>query len=101
MLEVSEQQLYLYAQAGLTLYGDLVKQVFGSELSEHLPERVLTVSIKPPKELHSVVKAEFDDIKALEAPGTRKHLEAKAKLRGLAVIEASLNCVRSQPGDGE
>jgi hypothetical protein len=101
MLQVSEQQLYLYAQAGLTLYADILTAVFDTSLGDHVPERVLPVSTKPPKDLHSVVKAEFDDIKTLVAPGTRKHLEAKARLRGLAVIEASLDGIRSQPGDGE
>jgi hypothetical protein len=47
------------------------------------------------------VKAEFEDVKFLVAPGSRRHLEARTKLRALAVIEASLNGVRSQPGDAE
>jgi hypothetical protein len=101
MLQVSEQQLYLYAQAGLTLYSDLLSAVFSTTLSDHVPERVLPVSTRPPKDLHSVVKAEFEDVKALVAPGSRKHLEARARLRGLAVIEASLNGIRSQPGETE
>lgn len=101
MVQVSEQQLYLYAQAGLTLFGDLLASVFGSTLSDHLPERVLPVSSRPPRDLHSVVKAEFEDVQSLVAPGSRKHLEARAKLRALAVVEASLNGIRSQPSDGE
>jgi len=47
------------------------------------------------------VKAEFDDIRGLVEPGARKHLQARAKLRSLAVIEASLNGERSQPGERE
>jgi hypothetical protein len=101
MLQVSEQQLYLYAQAGLTLYADLLNSVFGASLADHLPDRVLPASTRPPRDLHSVVKAEFEDVKALVAPGSRKHLEARAKLRPLAVIEASLNGVRSQPSESE
>lgn len=101
MLHVSEQQLYLYAQAGVTLFSDLLVSVFDTTLDAHVPQRVLPVSTTPPRDLHAVVKAEFEDVKALVAPGTRKHLEARAKLRGLAVIEASLNGVRSQPGESE
>jgi len=101
MVQVSEQQLYLYAQAGVTLYADLLLAVFGAQLADHLPDRVLPVSTRPPKDLHAVVKAEFEDVKGLVAPGSRRHLEARAKLRALAVIEASLNGVRSQPGDAE
>jgi hypothetical protein len=101
MLHVSEQQLYVYAQAGVTLFADLLKSTFGLALADHVPERVLPVSTRPPTDLHGVVTAEFNDIKALVAPRTRKHLEARAKLRGLAVVEASLNGVRSQPGESE
>jgi hypothetical protein len=101
MLDVSEQQLYMYAQAGLTLFSDLLQTVFGTSLRAHVPDRVLPVSTQPPKDLHEVVKAEFSDIKGLVAPGTRRHLQARAKIRSLAVIEASLNGIRSQPGDHE
>ena len=101
MVHVSEQQLYLYAQAGVTLYGDIVQAVFGQNLRDHLPDRVLPVCASPPKDLARVVKAEFDDIKALVAPKSRKALQARAKVRALAVVEASLNGVRSQPGEGE
>jgi hypothetical protein len=101
MVHVSEQQLYLYAQAGVTLYGDIVQGVFGQNLRDHLPDRVLPVCASPPKDLASVVKAEFDDIKGLVAPKSRKALQARAKVRALAVVEASLNGVRSQPGEGE
>jgi hypothetical protein len=101
MLEVSEQQLYLHAQAGLTLFSDLLGAVFSRTLADYIPDRVLPVSTRPPKDLHSVVKAEFDDIRGLVAPGARKHIQARAKLRSLAVIEASLNGERSQPGDQE
>ncbi|MFN7916326.1 MAG: hypothetical protein U0Q55_13380 [Vicinamibacterales bacterium] len=101
LLEVSEQQLYLYAQAGLTLYADLLKSVFGWAINDHVPERVLPVCTSTPKDMQGLVKAEFDDIKGLVAPKSRKMLQARARIRGLAVIEASLNGERSQPGDDE
>jgi hypothetical protein len=101
MLEVSEQQLYLYAQAGVTLYADLLKSVFNWRLRDHIPERVLPVCTSPPKDLRSLVSAEFDDIRRLVAPNSRKMLQARAKIRALAVVEASLNGIRSQPGDGQ
>jgi hypothetical protein len=101
LLEVSEQQLYLYAQAGVTLYSDVLKTVFQWNIRDHIPERVLPVCTAVPKDIQSLVKAEFDDIKELVAPKSRKMLRARAKARALAVIEASLNGVRSQPGEGE
>ncbi len=101
MLEVSEQQLYLYAQAGVTLYADLLNSIFKWNLREQIPERVLPVCTSVPKNLQSLVKAEFDDIKDLVAPKSRKMLQARAKIRALAVVEASLDGLRSQPGDDE
>lgn len=101
MLEVSEQQLYLYAQAGVTLYADLLTKVFGQSLRDHIPERVLPVCTAIPGDLASLIKAEFDDVRELVKPGSRQALQARAKIRALAVVEASLNGVRSQPGEGE
>lgn len=101
IVEVSEQQLYMYCQAGVTLFGDLLGSVFEEKLDQHLPDRVLPVASLPPTDLHSVVKAEFDDIRKLVAPRMRKTLRARAKLRALAIVEASLGGVRSQPGETE
>lgn len=101
MLEVSEQQLYLYAQAGVTLYRDLLACVFNRNLRDLIPQRVLPVCASIPKDIQSLVKAEFDDIKELVTPKSRQMLRARAKARALAVVESSLNGVRSQPGEGE
>ena len=101
MLEVSEQQLYLYAQAGVTLYSDVLTSVFGGSLRDHVPDRVLPVCTMPPQDLHTMVRAEFAEIKIMVQPKSRRMLQARAKIRALAVIEASLNGIRSQPGEGE
>lgn len=101
MVDISEQQLYLYAQAGLTLFGKILHHAFGHELTDHLPQRVLPVSTTPPTDFEASINAEFEDIKQLLAPGRRERLQARAKLRALAIIEASLSGVRSQPAEGE
>ncbi len=101
MLQVSEEQLYIYAQAGLTLYSDLLASVFDRKLRDHVPDRVLPICTSPPKDLQTLVNAEFEDIRQMVAPRSRKKLQARAKMRALAVVEASLNGVRSQPGDSE
>lgn len=100
-VELSEQQLYMYTQAGVTLFGHLVKQVIGDELGNHLPERVLPVSTSPPKDLHVLVSSEFKEIKGLVRPRSRRKLDARAKVRPLAIVEASLNGERMQPSDAE
>lgn len=101
IVDLSEQELYLYCQAAVTLYKDLMKRVFGDDLKDHIPERVLPISTMPPTDLHSMAEADFKDIQALVAPGNRKQIEAKAKLKSLALVEASLSGMRSQPSDAE
>jgi hypothetical protein len=44
---------------------------------------------------------EFADIKRLVAPGSRRRLDAKARLRAMAIPQASLDGKKSQPSDGE
>jgi hypothetical protein len=101
LLEISEQQLYIYTQGGLTLYETILTQVFGESLKEHLPNRVLPISTDSPKDLAAVITAEFTDIKTLLAPGSRKQLDARARLRTLQIVEESLGGSRSQPGEPE
>ena len=55
----------MYSQAGITLYKDLINLVFEEHLSDYLPERVLPVSTEPPHDLHSMVEADFEEIKSL------------------------------------
>jgi hypothetical protein len=90
MLEISERLLYLYAQAGFTLFKGLLEKVFAMNLQDDFPERVLPISTTPPSDLITLIDAEFGDIKGLIAPGKRKRLQAHAKLRALAIIEKSL-----------
>lgn len=101
ILDVSENQLYMYAQAGITLFNDKLKEVFNQSLSDHMPERVLPISTTPPTSLGTLISKEFKEIKQLIAPGSRKKIQARAKLRSIAIIEASLNGVRSQPSKHE
>ena len=101
ILEISEQQLYMFTQAGMTLYKELHERVLGLDLSDELPSRVLPVTTSPPKSLSQLIDTEFSEIKALIKPGSRKRLLAKAKLRSLAIIEASVTGVRSQPGESD
>jgi hypothetical protein len=101
ILEVSESQLYLYAQAGVSLYKRLLRDEFKKELSDYFPERVLPVSSTPPKDLNGIIDVEFEEIKKLVAPGHRRGLEALARLRSVAIIDASLSGAKSQPGDDD
>jgi len=101
IVDVSEQQLYLYTQAGLSLFDKMLRDVFDQQLSNYLPERALPVSPNPPKDFSSLMDIEFEDIKKLVKPTSRKKFQARAKLRSLAIIEASLSGSRTQPGENE
>lgn len=101
ILDISEDQLYIYAQASLTLFDKILREVFGKKLIDYLPERILPISSKPPSDFGSLMEIEFEDTKRLLKPGSRKEFNAKAKLRSFAIIEASLNGSRLQPSDRE
>lgn len=101
LLEISEQQLYLYAQAGATLFDRILTRVFRKHLRDSLPERVLPVSTSPPRDLDVLMEAEFSELKRLCKPGSRKRLLARARARALAIVEASLRGERLQPSKGE
>ncbi len=101
LVGLSEQQLYIYTQGAITLYDSILQKVHCDSLREHMPQRVLPISTEPPKDLAAVITAEFDDIKQLLSPGSRKRLDAKARLRALEIVEDSLSGSRTQPGEPE
>lgn len=101
ILEMSEQFLYFQAQAGLTLFRDIVLGVFQIDLKQELPERVLPLSTTPPIDIQAFFSNEVADIKMLLAPKSRRKLEATEKLRALAIMENSIKGIESQPSDKE
>lgn len=101
ILEVSEPQLYIYSQAGVSLYKRLLHDQFGKKLTDYFPDRVLPVSSTPPKDLNAVIDTEFEEIKKLAAPGHRRGLEVTARLRSVAIVDAALSGAKSQPNDDD
>ena len=101
MVELSEEHLYIYAQAGLTLFSRITREVLNRPLAIDIPQRILPVCAKPPSDLGTLFDVEFADIKRMVAPGSRKRLDAKARLRSMAILQASLDGKKSQPSDGE
>lgn len=101
VIEVSEQQLYFHCQAGLTLFRDITKTVFKIDLHTKLPERVLPLSTIPPIEISALFENEIVEIKKLLAPNSRKIIEAKQKLRSLAIFENSVKGIDTQPSEKE
>jgi len=101
LVDMSEHQLYFYAQAGVTLFRDLNDAVFEKKLVLELPERVLPISTTAPRDLATLFDQEVEEIKTLLAPGTRRKMDAVAKARSLAVLESAVNGDYEQPSDPE
>ena len=99
LLELSEQMLYLHVQSGVTIFADLLDSVFDERLSDYLPERVLPVTAHPPQEMDLLVASEIEQISSLLTPGKRRRIKARARVRGLAIMEGSINCENGQPSD--
>jgi len=101
LLDISEVQLYVHVQSGVTLFRDLLKSVFDRELACHLPERVLPVSTSPPTDLATLFDTEVAEIKKLLRPGRRRRTEAMARLRPLAILDATIQGEKGQPSDAD
>ena len=101
LLDLSEQQLYIYSQAGLTSFRAIYESVFGRSLLASLPQRVLPISTTPPSDLSAIFDQEAGEIRKLLRPGSRRQLEAVNKLRALAVMEASMQGEDVHPTEHE
>lgn len=101
LLDISEGQLYVHVQSGVTLFRDLLRAVFGQELAHHLPARVLPVSTLPPTDLATLFDSEVAEIKKLLGPGRRRRVEAVARLRPLAILDGTIRGEKGQPSDAD
>lgn len=84
--DVSEDLLYLQAQAAVTLFDDLLQRVFSERLGDHIPERVLPVSTRPPKDLKLLIDSELSQVDRLLQAGSRKGIQAAARLRPILAL---------------
>ena len=101
LLDISEGQLYFHVQSGITLFRDLLKNVFSQDLNTHLPSRVLPVSTTPPTDLKTLFDTEVEEIKKLLRPGKRRRIEASARLRPLAILNDTIHGEKGQPSDSD
>jgi hypothetical protein len=101
LLDISEGQLYLHVQSGVTLFRDLLKSVFSQDLASHLPTRVLPVSTSPPTDLATLFDSEVAEIKKLLGPRRRRRVEAVARLRPLAILDGTIRGEKAQPSDAD
>lgn len=98
-VELSESLMYVHAQSGVTLFNDLLFDIFDERLRDQMCERVLPVSTISPTDPSILFEHEMEEIKRLLAPGKRKSIEAKSRLRGLAILDGAISGEISQPGE--
>ena len=97
IVELSEQHLYLQSQAGLTLFKDVLKEIFQKDIAKELPNRVLPLSTTPPRDIAALFENEVDEIRKLLLPKTRRKVEVIVKLRGLAIFDGAIRGEKLQP----
>ena len=101
LIDISEQQLYIHAQSGVTLFGDILQQVFKQTLLDLLPARVLPISTFAPTEIDMLFESEIKEVAKLLKPGRRRRTEALARIRPLAILDATIRGEKLQPSDRE
>ncbi|WP_375502674.1 DUF3644 domain-containing protein [uncultured Jatrophihabitans sp.] len=99
LVDISEGHLYLQAQSGVTLHRDLLKSVFGEDLHELLPARVMPIATVAPADPISLFTEEIDEVARLLSPLKRRHTEALARLRALSIVDGALQGQRLQPSE--
>lgn len=101
IVNVSEGQLFVYAQSGISIYLGLLKTEFQIEMGDKFPERLSLVSAAIPADFSNMLDLEFSAIRSMLSPGSRRRLDAKAKIRAFAVLERSLSGSELHHSDGE
>jgi len=89
--EVDEGLLYLHARAAVTLFDDVLNKVFGERLADHLPLRVLPISVEAPQDFVTLVDREYANVAMLLKPGRRARSTARARIRSLLAMEAHVD----------
>jgi hypothetical protein len=101
LIDMSEVHQYIQAQSGVTLYRDILRDVFDDNLRDLLPERVLPISTVAPVDPIALFAEEVSEVKRLLAPGMRRGAEALARLRAMAIVDGAMNGERLQPSESE
>lgn len=91
LTEVDEGLMYLHARACVTLFDDMLHKVFGERLADHLPLRVLPISVQAPQDFVTLVDREYSNIAELLKPGRRARSAARARIRALLAMEAHVH----------
>jgi len=101
LITIEESQLYLHAQSAVTLFRDLLRTLFKQELADHLPRRVLPISTQAPVDLSALFDSETAEIRKLLSRRKKPRVEIDARLRPLAIVEATIQGRKTQPSKNE
>ena len=99
--DISEDLLYLQAQAAVTLFDDLLSRVFKERLADCIPERVLPVSSRPPKDLKVLIDSELSQVDELLQAGSRRGIQAAARLRPILALATATREDAERVTEGE
>ena len=84
--DVSEDLLYLQSQSAVTLFDDVLNRCFAVKLADFIPERVLPVSTRPPKDIQLLMDSELTQIDELLGAGNRRGIQAASRLRSVMAL---------------
>jgi hypothetical protein len=101
LITIQEPQLYIHAQSAVTLFRDLLRAVFKQELAHYLPQRVLPISTQAPVDLSALFDTETAEIRKLLKRRKKPRVEIDARLRPLAIVEATIQGRKTQPSNNE
>jgi len=96
LLEMSEGLLYYYSLSAITIFRELLKTIFGIKLETYLPNRILPITAKPPKDLNFLIEDDLEEAKKLLVPRKRRQEEALAKIRPYTIIENNLREIKDK-----
>ncbi len=99
--DVSEDLLYLQSQSAVTLFDDILNKSFGVKLADFIPERVLPVSTRPPKDIQLLIDSELNQVDDLLGAGNRRGIQASARLRSIMALATASRDDAERVTEGE
>lgn len=89
--EVSEGLLYAIVQTSLSVFRSVFEGVLDRRLADELPDRVLPLSISPPRDIQALFDNDIAEMRSLLQPKRRQRATAEAMLAPWVVLEQVLS----------
>jgi hypothetical protein len=98
-VQISEGQLYLQSRQCIEIFQKVLEDVFGEQLSNYLPERVLPLATLMPVDIVNLVQEEVTRIEQLMEEDRVE--EARKRIKSLESLERGLNDDGQTPTQAE